>query len=98
MKRSSTTRATCSSRYAPVLITSAATAKTSAPLRFHQRSPHGPRKAHQHRRVETASSARAMAETLPPTIGNKRLKLFYATQSAGDAERAIDPAEVHPLR
>ena len=35
----------------------------------------------------------AMAETLPPTIGNKRLKLFYATQSAGDPERAIDPPE-----
>ena len=33
----------------------------------------------------------ALDETLPPTIGNKRLKLFYATQSAGDAERAIDP-------
>ncbi|MBA2432264.1 MAG: ribosome biogenesis GTPase Der [Chthoniobacterales bacterium] len=33
----------------------------------------------------------AMAETLPPTIGNKRLKLFYATQAAGDTERAIDP-------
>lgn len=35
----------------------------------------------------------AMAETLPPTIANKRLKLFYATQSAGDPERAIDPPE-----
>jgi GTP-binding protein len=33
----------------------------------------------------------AMDETLPPTIGNKRLKLFYATQSAGDATRAINP-------
>ncbi len=27
----------------------------------------------------------------PPTIGTKRLKLFYAAQSKGDAERAIDP-------
>lgn len=27
----------------------------------------------------------------PPTIGTKRLKLFYATQSKGDGERAIDP-------
>ena len=35
----------------------------------------------------------ALAETLPPTIGNKRLKLFYATQSAGNPERAIDPPE-----
>ncbi|CAN5634102.1 ribosome biogenesis GTPase Der [soil metagenome] len=33
----------------------------------------------------------AMAETLPPTIGNKRLKVLYATQAAGDADRAIDP-------
>lgn len=33
----------------------------------------------------------ALDETLPPTIGNKRLKLFYATQSAGDADRAINP-------
>ena len=33
----------------------------------------------------------ALDQTLPPTIGNKRLKLFYATQSAGDAIRAIDP-------
>ena len=27
----------------------------------------------------------------PPTIGNKRLKLFYATQAADDPERAINP-------
>jgi GTP-binding protein len=27
----------------------------------------------------------------PPTIGTRRLKLFYAAQSKGDAERAIDP-------
>ncbi len=27
----------------------------------------------------------------PPTVGIKRLKLFYAAQSKGDAERAIDP-------
>ncbi len=33
----------------------------------------------------------ALDETLPPTIGNKRLKLFYATQSAGDATRGINP-------
>ena len=33
----------------------------------------------------------AFDQTLPPTIGNKRLKLFYATQSAGDATRAINP-------
>ncbi|HEV2095199.1 MAG TPA: ribosome biogenesis GTPase Der [Chthoniobacterales bacterium] len=33
----------------------------------------------------------AIAESPPPTVGTKRLKLFYATQSSGDAERAIDP-------
>ncbi|MDQ6939973.1 MAG: ribosome biogenesis GTPase Der [Verrucomicrobiota bacterium] len=33
----------------------------------------------------------AVAETLPPTIGNKRLKLFYATQSSGQPDNAIDP-------
>jgi GTP-binding protein len=27
----------------------------------------------------------------PPTIGTRRLKLFYAAQSKGEAERAIDP-------
>jgi GTP-binding protein len=27
----------------------------------------------------------------PPTIGTRRLKLFYAAQSKGDSERAIDP-------
>jgi GTP-binding protein len=35
---------------------------------------------------------RAAFETNPPpTIGTRRLKLFYAAQSKGDAERAIDP-------
>ncbi len=27
----------------------------------------------------------------PPTVGTKRLKLFYATQTKGDPERAVDP-------
>nr|MDQ6808993.1 ribosome-associated GTPase EngA [Verrucomicrobiota bacterium] len=27
----------------------------------------------------------------PPMIGTRRLKLFYATQSRGDARRALDP-------
>ena len=27
----------------------------------------------------------------PPTIGTRRLKLFYAAQSKGDAGHAIDP-------
>ncbi len=33
----------------------------------------------------------AMDSALPPTIGNKRLKLFYATQAASDPARAISP-------
>ncbi|MGZ5020398.1 MAG: ribosome biogenesis GTPase Der [Chthoniobacterales bacterium] len=33
----------------------------------------------------------AFDENPPPTIGTKRLKLFYAAQSSGEAERAIDP-------
>ncbi|MEP6936519.1 MAG: ribosome biogenesis GTPase Der [Chthoniobacterales bacterium] len=33
----------------------------------------------------------AFAETPPPTVGNKRLKLFYAAQAQGEPERAIDP-------
>ncbi|MEP6955784.1 MAG: ribosome biogenesis GTPase Der [Chthoniobacterales bacterium] len=77
--------------YAPVLIASAATGENVVEL-FARISE-----------VQRAAAVRigtgvlnrllraAMAETLPPTIGNKRLKLFYATQSAGDAERAIDP-------
>jgi len=33
----------------------------------------------------------AFQENPPPTIGTRRLKLFYAAQSSGEAERAIDP-------
>ncbi|MGZ4985215.1 MAG: ribosome biogenesis GTPase Der, partial [Chthoniobacterales bacterium] len=33
----------------------------------------------------------AFDENPPPTIGTKRLKLFYAAQSSGEAERSIDP-------
>ena len=77
--------------YAPVLIASAATGENVTQL-FDMISE-----------IQRAAGVRlgtgvlnrmfraAMDETLPPTIGNKRLKLFYATQSAGDAERAIDP-------
>ena len=77
--------------YAPVLIASAATGENVTQL-FDMISE-----------IQRAARVRlgtgvlnrmfraAMGETLPPTIGNKRLKLFYATQSAGDPERAIDP-------
>lgn len=78
--------------YAPVLVASAATGENVARL-FKMISE-----------VKRAATVRigtgvlnrmlraALAETLPPTISNKRLKLFYATQSAG-TERAIDPPE-----
>ncbi|MGZ4966354.1 MAG: GTP-binding protein, partial [Chthoniobacterales bacterium] len=33
----------------------------------------------------------AFDENPPPTMGTKRLKLFYVAQSSGEAERAIDP-------
>lgn len=77
--------------YAPVLIASAATGENVIQL-FDLIGE-----------IQRASSARigtgvlnrlmrdAVAETLPPTIGNKRLKILYATQTKGDAERAIDP-------
>jgi GTPase len=35
----------------------------------------------------------ALAANPPPMIANRRLKLFYAAQSAGDAERTIEPPE-----
>ena len=77
--------------YAPVLIASAATGENVTQL-FEMISE-----------IQRGAGVRlgtgvlnrmfraAMNETLPPTIGNKRLKLFYATQSAGDPKRAIDP-------
>ncbi len=77
--------------YAPVLVASAATGENVQRLfDFIGKVERGARK-----RIGTGVLNRmlraAMGETLPPTIGNKRLKLFYATQSGGDAERAIDP-------
>ncbi len=77
--------------YAPVLIASAATGENVTQL--FDRISEVKRAAAQH--IGTGVLNRllraAMAETLPPTIGNKRLKLFYATQAKGNAERAIDP-------
>ncbi|MBA3273963.1 MAG: ribosome biogenesis GTPase Der [Chthoniobacterales bacterium] len=77
--------------YAPVLIASAATGENVSQLfafidQIRQAAAV---------RIGTGVLNRmlraALDETLPPTIGNKRLKLFYATQSAGDADRAINP-------
>ncbi|MGI9087570.1 MAG: ribosome biogenesis GTPase Der [Chthoniobacterales bacterium] len=77
--------------YAPVLIASAITGENVLQL-FELIAD-----------IQTASSARigtgvlnrllraAFDENPPPTIGTKRLKLFYAAQSKGESERAIDP-------
>jgi GTPase len=77
--------------YAPVLVASAATGENVTQL---FKMIDTIRRAAQ-QRIGTGVLNRllraAMGETLPPTIGNKRLKLFYATQAAGDAERAIEP-------
>jgi GTP-binding protein len=35
----------------------------------------------------------AFTENPPPMSGTRRLKLFYAAQSAGDSTRAIEPPE-----
>ncbi len=77
--------------YAPILIASAATGENVAQLfDFIDEIQHAAAV-----RIGTGVLNRmlraALDQTLPPTIGNKRLKLFYATQSAGDATRAIDP-------
>ncbi len=77
--------------YAPVLVASAITGENVQQV-FHfiseiQRAAT--------KRIGTGILNRmlraAVAETLPPTIGNKRLKLFYATQSSGESDNAIDP-------
>ena len=77
--------------YAPVLVASAITGENVQQVfRFISEIQRAAK-----RRIGTGVLNRmlraAVAETLPPTIGNKRLKLFYATQSSGDAENAIDP-------
>ena len=77
--------------YAPVLIASAATGENVVQL-FDLIAD-----------VQRASDVRigtgalnrllraAFETNPPPTIGTRRLKLFYAAQSKGDAEHAIDP-------
>ncbi len=79
--------------YAPVLVASAATGENVNRLfRLISEIRNAARE-----RIGTGVLNRmmraAMAETLPPTISNKRLKLFYVTQAAGDPERTIDPPE-----
>ncbi len=77
--------------YAPVLIASAVTGENVLQL-FELIT-----------KVQSAARARigtgvlnrmlraAFDENPPPTIGTRRLKLFYAAQSKGESERAIDP-------
>ncbi len=77
--------------YAPVLIASAATGENVLQL-FDLIDE-----------IQLASGARigtgvlnrmlraALEENPPPTIGTRRLKLFYAAQSKGASDRAIDP-------
>lgn len=79
--------------YAPFLVASALTGENVETLfRFVTK-------------VEKAASARigtgvfnrllrtAFEENPPPMIANRRLKLFYAAQAAGDGKRAIEPPE-----
>ena len=77
--------------YAPVLIASAVTGENVAQL--FELIAQVQRAAG--RRISTGVLNRLLRAAFdanpPPTIGTKRLKLFYAAQSKGDAERAIDP-------
>ena len=79
--------------YAPMLIASALTGENVEMLfRFLTKVQKGARA-----RIGTGVLNRilrtAFAENPPPMIANRRLKLFYAAQSAGDDERAIAPPE-----
>ncbi|MDQ6860364.1 MAG: ribosome biogenesis GTPase Der [Verrucomicrobiota bacterium] len=77
--------------YAPVLVGSAATGENV--LRLFDFIDEVRKAAGKH--IGTGVLNRllraAMDSALPPTIGNKRLKLFYATQAASDPARAISP-------
>lgn len=77
--------------YAPVLIASAATGENVVQL-F---DLIGQVRCAAGRRIGTGVLNRLLRAAFdanpPPTIGTKRLKLFYAAQSKGDAERAISP-------
>ncbi len=77
--------------YAPVLIASARSGENVDRLfTFIANVERGARK-----RVGTGVLNRllraAIQQSPPPMIGTRRFKLFYATQSSGEPERAIDP-------
>ncbi len=77
--------------YAPVLITSAVTGENVDRLFKLIDEVQTAAGKHIGTGVLNRMLRAALDTTLPPTIGNKRLKLFYATQAGGDNERAIDP-------
>ena len=79
--------------YAPMLIASALTGENVEMLfRFVAKIQKAARA-----RIGTGILNRllrtAFAENPPPMIGNRRLKLFYAAQSAGESDRMIEPPE-----
>ena len=79
--------------YAPMLIASALTGENVEMLfQFIAKI----RKA-AHARISTGIINRllrtAFTENPPPMIGSRRFKLFYAAQSAGESDRAIEPPE-----
>jgi GTP-binding protein len=79
--------------YAPCLIASALTGENVEMLfRFVTRIEKAARA-----RIGTGVLNRllraAFAANPPPMIGNRRLKLFYAAQTAGEGKRAIEPPE-----
>ena len=79
--------------YAPMLIASALTGENVEMLfRFVAKIQKAARM-----RIGTGILNRllrtAFTENPPPMMGNRRLKLFYAAQSAGESDRAIEPPE-----
>lgn len=77
--------------YAPVLIASAATGENVVQLFDFIAEVQRAAAARIGTGVLNRMLRAAFQENPPPTIGTRRLKLFYATQSKGAADRAIDP-------
>ena len=77
--------------YAPVLIASAATGENVQQLFQFISEIQTAAGKHIGTGVLNRLLRAAVAETLPPTIGTKRLKIFYAAQAASEAKNAIDP-------
>jgi GTP-binding protein len=77
--------------YAPVLVASAATGEHVEDLFKLIRKIERGSRARIGTGVLNRMLRRAFEENPPPMMGSRRLKLFYAAQASGDAERAIDP-------